>query len=89
MLINPNVAIIEALPGVGGDESKLWMEELLASYLLFAKKKDSNILIWTKRQLKLMAQKLLIYLKMKPVFIGYNGFQIPKEREEFILLPVS
>lgn len=40
MLINPNVAIIEALPGVGGDESKLWMEELLASYLLFAQKKS-------------------------------------------------
>ena len=39
MLINPNVAIIEALPGVGGDESKLWMEELLESYLLFAQKK--------------------------------------------------
>lgn len=39
MLINPNVAIIEALPGVGGDESKLWMEELLASYLRFAQKK--------------------------------------------------
>src|SRR3989339_1836801 len=40
MLINPNVAIIEALPGVGGDESKLWMEELLACYLLFAQKKS-------------------------------------------------
>jgi len=39
MQINPNVAIIEALPGVGGDESKLWMEELLESYLLFAQKK--------------------------------------------------
>jgi len=39
MLINPNAAIIEALPGVGGDESKLWMEELLESYLLFAQKK--------------------------------------------------
>jgi peptide chain release factor 1 len=39
MLINPNTAIIEALPGVGGDESKLWMEELLESYLLFAQKK--------------------------------------------------
>jgi peptide chain release factor 1 len=39
MLINPNTAIIEALPGVGGDESKLWMEELLDSYLLFAQKK--------------------------------------------------
>jgi len=39
MQINPNVAIIEALPGVGGNESKLWMEELLASYLRFAQKK--------------------------------------------------
>ena len=39
MLINPNIAIIEALPGVGGDESKLWMKELLLSYLRFAQKK--------------------------------------------------
>ncbi|PIP62258.1 hypothetical protein COW98_05085 [Candidatus Roizmanbacteria bacterium CG22_combo_CG10-13_8_21_14_all_35_9] len=39
MLINPNTAIIEALPGVGGDESKLWMKELLFSYLKFAQKK--------------------------------------------------
>ncbi|OGK52874.1 hypothetical protein A2970_02035 [Candidatus Roizmanbacteria bacterium RIFCSPLOWO2_01_FULL_44_13] len=39
MQINPNVAIIEALPGVGGDESKLWMKELLLSYLRFAQRK--------------------------------------------------
>ncbi len=39
MVINPNVAIIEALPGVGGDESKLWMQELLLSYLRFAQKR--------------------------------------------------
>jgi len=39
MQINPNIAIIEALPGVGGDESKLWMQELLMSYLKFAQKK--------------------------------------------------
>lgn len=38
MLINPNIAVIEALPGVGGDESKLWMQELLLSYLRFAQK---------------------------------------------------
>jgi len=51
MQINPNVAIIEALPGVGGDESKLWMKELLLSYLKFAQKKgfkfvylDDNII---------------------------------------------
>ena len=40
MLINPNIAIIEALPGVGGDESKLWMQELIMSYLKFAQKKQ-------------------------------------------------
>ncbi len=39
MLINPNVAIIEALPGVGGDESKLWMKELLLSYIRFGQRK--------------------------------------------------
>ncbi len=38
MLINPNVAIIESLPGVGGDESKLWMQELLMSYFKYAQK---------------------------------------------------
>ncbi len=36
MLINPNIAIIEALPGVGGDESKIWMNDLLLSYMKYA-----------------------------------------------------
>ena len=39
MLINPNIAIIESLPGVGGDEAKIWMRELLLSYIKFAQKK--------------------------------------------------
>jgi len=38
MLINPNVAIIESLPGVGGDESKLWMQELIMSYAKYAQR---------------------------------------------------
>lgn len=38
MLINPNIAIIESLPGVGGDESKLWMQELIMSYAKYALK---------------------------------------------------
>ncbi len=38
MQVNPNVAIIESLPGVGGDESKLWMQELLMSYFKYAQK---------------------------------------------------
>ena len=40
MIINPNIAIIEALPGVGGDESKIWMQQLLLSYLRFAQKQN-------------------------------------------------
>lgn len=38
MLINPNIALIETLPGVGGDESKLWAKELLLSYIRFAER---------------------------------------------------
>src|SRR3989339_1605402 len=38
MLINPNVAIIESLPGVGGDESKIWMNDLLMSYIKYAQR---------------------------------------------------
>ncbi len=40
MQINPSVAIIEAIPGVGGDEAKLWMKELLLSYIHFATKRN-------------------------------------------------
>lgn len=39
MQINPNVVIIEASPGVGGDESKIWEKELLLSYLKYAERK--------------------------------------------------
>ncbi len=40
MQVNPNIAIIEAIPGVGGDEAKLWMKELLLSYIRFATKRN-------------------------------------------------
>src|SRR6476619_4618878 len=39
MQVNPNIAIIEAIPGVGGDESKIWYKELLLSYIRFAQRK--------------------------------------------------
>ncbi|MEN9327367.1 MAG: hypothetical protein RI947_175 [Candidatus Parcubacteria bacterium] len=38
MNINPNIAIIEAIPGVGGDESKIWEKELLLSYIKYAQR---------------------------------------------------
>lgn len=39
MSVNPNIAIIEANPGVGGDEARHWGEELLGSYIRYANKK--------------------------------------------------
>jgi len=48
MIINPNIAVIEALPGVGGDESKIWIRNFY--YLMPATAKDtvSNTYIWMK-----------------------------------------
>ena len=38
MDINDSIAILEVNPGVGGDEAKIWMKDLLDSYLRFAAK---------------------------------------------------
>lgn len=43
MQINNNVAIIEALPGAGGDESKIWMDDLLNSYLKYAQRNGMKV----------------------------------------------
>ena len=43
MLINPNIAIIEANPGVGGEEAKLWMINLLNSYTKFANRNNMKV----------------------------------------------
>ena len=53
MLINPNVAIIESLPGVGGDESKLWMQELIMSYAKYAQKHNIKMAYLEDNILKL------------------------------------
>lgn len=57
MQLNPNIAIIEGIPGVGGDESKIWMKELLLSYIRFSQRKqfkfaylDENIIRVTGEQ---------------------------------------
>lgn len=39
MFVNNNIAIVEINPGVGGDEAKIWMEDLLNSYVKFAQRK--------------------------------------------------
>lgn len=43
MQTNPNIAIIQAIPGVGGDESKIWYEDLLASYKKFAERMNMKV----------------------------------------------
>ena len=63
MQINPNVAIIEALPGVGGDESKLWMKELLLSYLRFAQRKLFKFLYLDENTVKIQGVGAFNYFK--------------------------
>ena len=43
MRINKNRAIIEARAGIGGDEAKIWVSDLLNSYRKFAEKKGFKI----------------------------------------------
>lgn len=56
MQLNPNVAIIEALPGVGGDESKIWMKELLMSYLRYAQKKGFKFSYIDENTIKIVGE---------------------------------
>jgi peptide chain release factor 1 len=53
MLINPNVAIIESLPGVGGDESKIWMSDLLMSYIKYAQRHGFKAILLDENILKI------------------------------------
>lgn len=63
MQINPNVAVIEALPGVGGDESKLWMKELLLSYLRFAQRKLFKFSYLDENTVKVVGEGAFNYFK--------------------------
>src|SRR3990167_5463249 len=58
MQVNPNVAIIEAIPGVGGDESKLWMKELLLSFLRFAQKKAFKFVYLEDNTIKITGENV-------------------------------
>ena len=56
MTINPNVVIIEAIPGVGGDEAKLWMKELLLSYIRFAQRKMFKFIYLEENVIKITGE---------------------------------
>lgn len=55
--INPNIAIIEGNPGVGGDESKIWSEDLLSSYLKYATRKGYQVTQIEHNVLKIKGDK--------------------------------
>jgi len=63
MLLNPNIAIIECLPGVGGDESKLWGKELLLSYIKFATRKNFKFAYLEDSILRITGENAYSYFK--------------------------
>jgi len=63
MLLNPNVAIIECLPGVGGDESKIWGKELLLSYIKFATRKNFKFAYLEDNVIRLTGENAYPYFK--------------------------
>jgi peptide chain release factor 1 len=63
MLINPNTIIIEAIPGVGGDEAKIWMKELLLSYLKFAQKKGFKFSFLDENTVQIKGDNAYSYFK--------------------------
>jgi peptide chain release factor 1 len=63
MNINPNIAIIEALPGVGGDESKLWMKTLLLSYIKFSQKKGFKFIYLDENTVRISGESAFSFFK--------------------------
>lgn len=43
MVFDSNIAIIEANPGVGGEEAKIWAQDLLSSYAKFGQRQGFKI----------------------------------------------
>jgi peptide chain release factor 1 len=63
MQLNSNVVIIEAKPGVGGDESKLWAKELLLSYIKFAQKRNWKFSYLDDDILRIAGENVYQYFK--------------------------
>ena len=38
--MNTNICLIEVSPGVGGEEAKIWVNDLLNMYITYAEKKN-------------------------------------------------
>lgn len=63
MLINPNTAIIEANPGVGGEEAKIWASDLLSSYIKFANKKEFKVITVNDNLIKIKGENVFHFFK--------------------------
>ncbi|MCS7093335.1 MAG: PCRF domain-containing protein [Patescibacteria group bacterium] len=63
MVINENKVTIEALPGVGGDEAKIWMKELLLSYVKFAQRKGFTFAYIDDDVVQITGYKVFSYCK--------------------------
>lgn len=63
MQLNPNVVIIETKIGVGGDESKIWLKELLLSYLRFAEKHGFKYTYYDEDIIKITGENAYNYFK--------------------------
>lgn len=63
MTINANTVIIEANPGVGGTEAKIWAVDLLASYVKFAIRHNFKTQLLDNNIIKIKGEKAFSYFK--------------------------
>jgi peptide chain release factor 1 len=61
--MNPDVAILEIRGAVGGDEAKIWADDLLRMYMRFAEKQNAKITLLDHGILRIKAPR--IYDKLK------------------------
>ena len=58
MLVNNNIAILEVNPGVGGDEAKIWMLDLLESYVKFAERRGYAVTRMDENMIKIKGENV-------------------------------
>lgn len=63
MNINPNIVVIEAAQGAGGDESKNWGRELLISYAKFAERHGMKANYLEENVIRLKGDNAFTYFK--------------------------
>ncbi len=61
--MNPDIAILEIRGAVGGDEAKIWADDLLRMYLRFVEKQGGKINILDRGVLRLKAPQIYELLK--------------------------